>query len=387
IEDSVDLFVEQTYAVGGRMGNPRLIRMLGEQSFSALEWLKSYGAVWSETFYQANGGLWPRSLDPDTCNTAGDIFLYNLQNPILEVGNTILTNTCAERLISDGGRVTGVFVRDVTTEKEFVVGANCGVVIATGGYAANTDMLNKFNIVTPLTSSSRPGNTGDGILMAMQAGAALVDMDYVQLHPSGNPKTGELQFHLVGESMRTIYINVEGERFVNEEGSWDAITSAVLKEPSMVMYVLMDSTQMGVYTHFEQDLNSGDLLMGNTLEELAHKMGVDETTLQKTVDTYNAGVYAGRPDAYSKKDRLPIDTPPYFATMRAPVIHYTLGGIKIDEDAQALDKYGKKVPGLYAAGEVTGGIYGTNRLCGSSLTETVVFGRIAGASAANGGGE
>ena len=380
IDDSVELFFNQTYQTGDRQADPELTRVMVEGAYDARIWLEQYGAQWQSRAYQAIGALWPRSVSPAKTNTAADIFINNLREPLESSGGMILSETRAAELLMDGGRVTGVIAFNDHSHKRYIIHAEKGVVLATGGYAANTEMLLRFsNAGIPLSTSNHPGATGDGLLLAQSVGAALVDMEYVQIHPHGNPRTGELVS--LKDVSELIYVNTAGDRFVDESLSWSQLSHAEMQQPNCSAYALFDRKLAEKSPKLDSMLSKGDVYAADTIEELSLLMGIEPQKLRGTLNAYNQCIYAGKTDAFGKLDAKPLDTPPYYAMLIVPTFHYTMGGVKIDSSARVVSVTGVPIEGLFAAGEVTGGVHGANRVGGNGLVDAAVFGRIAGKSA------
>ena len=290
----------------------------------------------------------------------------------------------------DSGRVTGVVAFDTKNGQKYNFKANKAVIMATGGYAASNALVSKYNGVSGLPTSNAPTSTGDGIEMGLKAGAALEGMDYIQIHPHGNPVTGGLQSHFAGVIKNSIYVNKEGKRFVEESGRRDVISNATIAQPGQIMFSIFDS-EGGFYAGVKElsDLDNlkskGYIYQADTLADLAKQAGIDAKGLEETVARYNELVKAGKDTDFNKDEvELTIGKAPFYCVPLSPTLHHTMGGLKINTEAQVLKEDGSVIPGLYAAGEVTGGIHGSNRVGGNALTDGVVFGRIAGRNAALG---
>ncbi|MBQ6972624.1 MAG: flavocytochrome c [Synergistaceae bacterium] len=392
VEDSVEKFFMNTLEAGDFKADPALVAVLTRNALEARHWLTDHGTVWTEMVYQTIGGLWPRSLD-EKDKIAFNGFVAPLAKRVAELGGKVILNCKAEQLVADkNGRVNEVVAFDTKNGQEYRFIADKGVVLATGGYAASAELVRKYNGLSGLPTSNAPTSTGDGITMAVNAGAALEGMQYVQIHPHGNPVTGGLQSHFAGVIKNSIYVNKEGKRFVEESGRRDVISNATIAQPGQIMYSIFDS-EGGFYAGVKElppaeldNLTSkGYLYVGNTLEELANKAGIDAEGLKATVARYNELVAAGKDTDFEKDEvELPIAKAPFYCVPLSPTLHHTMGGVKINTEAQVLREDGSVIPGLYAAGEVTGGIHGSNRVGGNALTDGVVFGRIAGRNAALG---
>ena len=392
VEDSVELFTKNTLEAGDFKADPELVKVLASHALEARQWLSKHGTKWSEMVYQTIGGLWPRSMDEINKN-AYDGFIAPLLKTVNELGGKIVLNCKADELVKDNsGRVTGVVAFDVKNGQKYIFTAKKGVIMATGGYAASNALVTKYNGVSGLPTSNAPTSTGDGIEIGLKAGAALEGMEYVQIHPHGNPITGGLQSHFAGVIKNSIYVNKEGKRFVEESGRRDVISNATIAQTGQIMYSIFDSEggfYAGVKALPEAELNNlkskGYVYQADTLEDLAKQVGIDSEGLKATVTRYNELVKSGKDTDFEKDEiELPIAKAPFYCVPLSPTLHHTMGGLKINTEAQVINTDGKVIPGLYAAGEVTGGIHGSNRVGGNALTDGVVFGRIAGKNAAEG---
>ena len=266
---------------------------------------------------------------------------------------------------------------------------NSGVVLATGGFSANAKMVAEYNNYWPgmsdtMASTNAPSLSGDGIIMAQAAGADLTGMGYAQLMPSSHPVDGSLFSGVWGSAETQVFVNKEGKRYVNEYAERDVLSKAALEQTDGIFYIICDKDIVG-----NRDLSAmeaaGNVVLADSLEELAGKLGIPADTFIAEMERYNTFVESkvdadfGKP-LFGQK----IDEAPFCATPRSPALHHTMGGVKIDTDAHVLNTAGEAIPGLYAAGEVCGGIHAGNRLGGNAMTDFLVFGRIAGENAAKG---
>ena len=392
VEDSVELFIKNTLEAGDFKADPELVRVLCSHALEARHWLTDHGTKWTEMVYQTIGGLWPRSLD-EKDKIAYNGFVAPLAKRVAELGGKVVLNCKAESLTkNDAGKVTGVIAFDTKNGQEYHFTAKNAVILATGGYAASAELVKKYNGLSGLPTSNAPTSTGDGIVMGVKAGAATEGMEYIQIHPHGNPMTGGLQSHFAGVIKNSIYVNKLGKRFVEESGRRDVISNATIAQPGQIMYSIFDS-EGGFYAgvkelpaaELENLTSKGYLYVGGTLEDLAKKAGIDPEGLKAAVARYNELVAAGKDTDFEKDEvELPIGKAPFYCVPLSPTLHHTMGGLKINTEAQVLREDGNVIAGLYAAGEVTGGIHGSNRVGGNALTDGVVFGRIAGKNAAMG---
>jgi fumarate reductase flavoprotein subunit len=391
--DSVAKHYEQTFNGGDKQGDPALVKVLTDRAWEAVEWLKSLGMKFTGEVFTVAGGLWPRAHRPADPEGTGFFKTYNayIEN---HPGITVYVNAKVEHIVIENGRAVGV-VGTGSSGNTINVKANKGVVIATGGFGQNIELREKYKGSWPslgpaVKSTNHPGATGDGIMMAEEVGAELIQMSNIQLLPLGDPETGSLSGNIEHDVETRIFINKDGNRFVDEGARRDVMTKGLLAQPEAYMWIVMDSDTYpdgSVKNNFNETIDSlvssGRAVKADTLDELAKKISVPAENLKKAVDDFNAHAKDKTEDAFGRTlFSTPIDTPPFYAGKRIATVHHTMGGIKIDAETHVIDKNGKPIPGLYAAGEVTGGIHGTNRLGGNALTDMTVFGRIAGANAA-----
>ncbi len=404
-KDSLENHYNQTFNGGDQQGDPVLVHTLINNAWSGVEWLMSLGMEFQPGVFTVTGGMWPRAHKP--VEPEGTGFFKTYQNYLdTHDGITMVYNTTAKDLIVENNIVTGVTCTGETGNTVTVKATN-GVVLATGGFGRNVEMRMKYNEVNKkwptldesIPSTNTSGITGDGIIMAEAIGANLVQMENIQLLPLGDPKTGSLSGNIEHAVESRIFVNLEGNRFVNEGGRRDDMTLALFKQPETKMYIVMDSdtypkgNELNNFGESIDDLvASGRALKADTLEELAALMNVPAENLIAGVEDYNryciGGDLEGHADSFGRTlftdtagINNGINNGPFYATLRVPTVHHTMGGVQINEHAQVIDTNGNVIPGLFAAGEVTGGIHGTNRLGGNALTDTVTFGRIAGTGA------
>lgn len=394
VEDSVDKHYTQTYEGGDKVAKPEMVRTFVENAYPGIEWLEGMGMQFKDDIFTVLGALWPRSHKPVKPLGTGYIETYLNYIEKNKSDIEIMVNSKATELIVENGKVVGVKAEG--DDSEITVKANKGVIMATGGFAANVEMRNKYNKMwsdlTNIKTTNHVGATGDGIVMAEKAGANLIGMEHIQLLPMGDPKTGSLSGNIEQGVENRIFVNKDGNRFVDEGARRDVMTKGLFEQKDASMWVILDKhsyptgdTKNNFNESIDELVNAGRAYKADTLEDLAKQIGVNPDNLKNAVAEFNKSVDTKAKDKFGRtlyKDK--IDTAPFYAGARVPTAHHTMGGIEINPSAQVLDKNGKVVPGLYAAGETTGGIHGSNRLGGNALADTVVFGRIAGKSAAEG---
>ncbi|MFL8970109.1 flavocytochrome c [Helcococcus kunzii] len=388
--DSVAFHALQTYNGGDYEGNPDLIDTLTKEAPNAVDWLIKNGAKIDDELGSATGSLWQRS-HYGTKEFPNGTYLINTYADKIEKSDNIQLhlNSKATKLIKEKDRIVGVIVeRD---GKEYEYKASKGVIIATGGFGANVEMRQKYNEQWDDLgkqigcSNSAVAAQGDGIVMAEKVGAELIDMGLIQLHPNGQPGTGMMMGQPHTSGLNRIFVNTEGKRFVAEDQRRDVLVESIYKQPEGVMWIVADGTR---YPEGDEkianDVETGKTFKANTIEELAEKMEVPVENLKQSIEQYNK-IVDGEKDplglqSYDKK----LGKAPFYAAKRLPTVHHTMGGLKIDTSGRVLDKNSKPISGLFAAGEVTGDIHGANRLGGNAITDVVVFGKIAGETAAKG---
>ena len=361
-------------------------------AYDGLVWLKELGVPFENFITQGAGSLYRRTHGSTEPNGTGFISAYvkNLseKTDLCE----IMMNTKGIDLIVDGNKVVGVNAVD-KDGNDIVLKANKNVILATGGFAGNVELRQKYcegqkwpNLGTSVLTTNVKGVAGDGIIMAEKVGAGFVDMEHIQLLHLGNPKTGSIAggvLNKIRSADEVIFVNKEGNRFIREDGRRDVICKAILEQTDGVMYIIHNGDNIDPESdEIKNMVKEGTVLRGETIEELAKQIGADPVNLQKSLDNYNACVDAGV-DTETGRELLSckIEKGPYFATPRVPSAHHTMGGVRIDKECRVLGEDGTPIEGLIAAGEITGGIHGANRVGGNAAVDTVVFGRIAGETA------
>ncbi len=400
IEDSVETFIDTTYTGGHSTGNMDLIKYLCENSMAAVEWLEDVGVKFSDTIDSATGSLGTRSHYPAAMKS-GNCYIQVFEDVLGDMDNvTILTGTTAKELLTKNNAVTGVKATGKQGET-VTLNAKNGVVIATGGFGSNKELLGESNTgvwkhvdVTKLGCTNMALSAqGDGIKMAQAVGANVIGMSDIQLHPCGTPGTGLME-NIRTSSHSRIFVNINGDRFVNENAGRDTLAQAILDQDQQTYWIVVNSVRFPSRDWVDAYggtiagmVTQGVVIEAETLEELAQKTGMDAAKLQASVDTYNSVIRGEKEDELGFKARTTdkeITTGPWYACKKVPTVHHTMGGVKIDTECRVIGTDGKVIKGLYAAGEVTGGIHGENRLGGNAIADCMTFGRAAGANAAAG---
>ena len=384
LRSTVDNYIADTYRLGHDLANMDLVTRLAESSSDAIDWLTSIGAKF--TGVEPTGGCKGRSYlhQPEGGVAVGEYLVQKLSSVCEEQGIEIMLNTKATEILMEDGCAVGVKAED--NEHYYTIRAK-SVVLATGGFGSNFELMSSFDpSLANAVTTNHAGATGDGIMMAQAVGADTVDMEQIQLHPTVIQENGLL----VSESLRSkgaIVVNTEGKRFVNDLAARDVVSQAELKQPNGYCYIVFDQNLVDNLALAKKFFDRGFAIKGETYEELAKNLELNgDAAVQnfvQTMEKWNVDVANGEDTEFGRESmQYSLDTAPFYAIKIAPGIHHTMGGIKIDTDAQVIDTDGNVIPGLFAAGETTGGIHGGNRVGGNAVCDFVVFGRIAGAGAA-----
>lgn len=387
--DSEALHILQTYDGGDYEGDIDFIETLVQNGLETIEWLESNGVVWQDDIQTVPGGLWPRAHLPE--NAAGGDYIKANEELANELGVEIIFDATAEDLIIEDDRVVGVSgVRPDGTE--FTIYGDQGVVLATGGFAANEEMRQEYDpsLTEDLGTTNSPVIVGDGIEMGEEVDTNLVGMEHIQSLPLGQPGEGGLEGWVGGLGVEYYYqINTDGVRFMAEDGRRDEMTDALLEQEDALSYVIAgsnpesDSGETIWGDNIDQLVEDGIVFRADTIEELAEQIDVPVENLVETHENFNQYVENSSDPDFDRELFGETIEAPFYASPRRPTVHHTMGGIQISQEGQAIDVNGNIIPGLYAAGEVTGGIHGTNRLGGNALLDIHVFGRAAGEKVAS----
>lgn len=395
--DSQLLHEIQTYLGGKRTdlngneihGDYALVKELVDNVLDSVKWLTKLGVEFDRSqVTMPVGALWRRGHKP--VEPMGYAFIHVLGDWVKNHGGTILTETRAQHLIIENGAIKGV-IAEKSNGSKITIHAK-SVILTSGGFGANTPMVQKYNtywkhIDDDIATTNSPAITGDGIALGKEANAELVGMGFIQLMPVSDPKTGELFTGLQTPPENFIMINQKGKRFVNEFAERDTLAKAAIENGGLFYLIADDKIKETAYNTTQESIDSqveaGTLFRADTLEELAKKIGIDPEVLVDTIKKYNSYVEKGKDPEFGKSAfNLKCEVAPFYATPRKPAIHHTMGGLKIDTDAHVINTQDQIIKGLYAAGEVAGGLHAGNRLGGNSLADIFTFGRIAADSAA-----
>lgn len=395
--DSKLLHEIQTYLGGKRTdlngteihGDYTLVKTLVDNALKSVGWLQSIGVRFDPNeVTMPVGAKWRRGHKP--LENQGFEYISNLQRYVKEQGGQIITDTRVQKLLKENNQIVGLEATNADGQ-QVIVHANA-VILASGGFAANTKMVQKYNtywtkVDDDIATSNSPAITGDGIKLGTDVGADLVGMGFSQMMPVSDPVTGELFSGLQVPPANFVMVNNKGDRFVDEYESRDVLSQAAIDNGSLFYLIADENIKGTAYNTSQEKINeqveAGTLFKDDTLEGLAEQIKVDPTELVTTITKYNSYVDAGHDPEFGKDVfDLKVEKAPFYATPRKPALHHTMGGLKIDSSAHVLDTSGQPISGLYAAGEVAGGLHAGNRLGGNSLADIFTFGRIAAQTAA-----
>lgn len=381
IKDSVELMIEDTMKGGYNKNNPELVKVLAEQSKDSVAWITKLGGDLSDVGRMAGASV-NRTHRPTGGGAVGAEIVATLKKAAEERKIDIrLWNKATEILVDKEGKVTGVKATN-KEGKEYTINAK-SVVLAAGGFSANESMVVKYNEnLKGFATTNHAGATGDGIELAVKLGANTVDMKEIQTHPTVVPGKAVM----VTEAVRgngAILINKDGKRFINELETRDVVSKAILDQKDKVAYLFFDEGMRKSLKATEEYFNMNLVTEANNVSELADKLKIDKAAFEESIKKYNDAV-AAKTDGEFKRADMPrqLNGGKVYAIEVTPAVHHTMGGIVINTKAEVLKADGQPIKGLYAAGEVTGGVHGGNRLGGNALADIVTFGRIAGKNAA-----
>ena len=384
--DSVELMELDTMIGGKGINDPELVETLCANSADAIDWLDEHGITLHDV--SSFGGASVKRIHRPVNAEGKTVSVGSYMIPLLEenckkAGVQILLNTTANEILTDangaaaGIKATGASGETVTVNAK-------AVVLTTGGFGANLDMVVKYKPeLKGFMTTNAAGIQGQGIEMAEAIGAATVDMDQIQIHPTVEANTAAL----ITEGLRgdgAVLINAEGKRFIDEVGTRDVVSAAEIAQTGSYSWLVVDQAMVDASSVIQGYIKKGYTVTGATYEELGKAMGVDAAAFAETMDKWNGYVEAKNdPDFGRTSFANPLNTAPYYAVKVTAGVHHTMGGLKINANTEVLNEKGEVIPGLFAAGEVTGGVHGANRLGGNAVADFTVFGRIAGAAASD----
>lgn len=376
IEDSNDTFFEDTLKGGGGTNDQELLRYFVDHSAEAIDWLDGMGITLDNISFSGGASV-KRIHRPSDGSAVGGYLVDGLTRNVFERDIPLFVNADVTSINQKDGEIQGVTVEIGGKEKQI---SSDAVIVTTGGFGGNEEMIVKYRPdLEGYVSTNSEGSTGDGIKMIEALGGQIVDMEKIQVHPTVVQKNGML----VSETIRGeggILVNQAGKRFFNELETRDKVSAAVSALPEGYAYAIFDNALATRAKQVDFYKEQGVVVEGATIEELAQKIEIPEDALTDTLATWNQAVADKNDAEFGRETGMDYDLSegPFYAIEIAPGIHHTMGGVKINTNTEVLDTNGEVIPGLFAAGEVTGGLHGDNRIGGNAVADIVIFGRQAG---------
>ncbi len=394
-DDSVELHTKDTLKGGDYYGNPELVKIFVDGTVPALNWMIDEGGLQLRQVLNRTGGH--SAYRTHTCvEGVGRGYTESLRKIAEKRGAKIVLNTAVTWIWRESADpespVLGLEVK--RGKKVLNLKATRAVVLASGGFSRDLAMRTSYSptLGKDYNSTNHPGATGEVIRYAQAVGADTLHMAFIQLYPYAEPETGLLDAPAVypfrGPGFGIVYVNKLGKRFVNEMERRDVVSRAEMAtgtKPTFSIFNEKMILKMGTKEEIEAGLARGRFVKADTLPELATKLGIPPDALVETITNHNHYMKEGKDPEFNRsftKVMIPIEEGPFYGIAQWPAIHFTMGGLRINADAHVVDIFSKPIPHLYAAGEVTGGIHGANRLGGNATGSTTVYGRIAGVNAA-----
>lgn len=376
--DSFEDFYNDTYIGGGKRNNVELLKYFTSHAGLTIDWLKQHD-IELEDLTITGAMNTTRTHRPNSQAPIGAYLVTSFLQIIEKMGIEVYNNVSVDKITRDDEKITGVVISDENGNQHQVAGK--AVLLATGGFGANKELIGQYRKdLTSYRTTNQEGATGDGLKLATDVGAALVDMDQIQVHPTVQQDNDHA--FLIGEAIRgegAILVNTDGNRFVNELDTRQKVTDAINEQATKHAYLILDAEVVNHAPAVRFYDSIGMVVHGQTIDELAKNIDVDADNLTQTIETWNQAV-VNQDDQFGRKTGMDrqLNHPEFMAIHIAPAVHYTMGGIKINHYTQVLNQDDQVINGLFAAGETSGGLHGNNRIGGNSIAETVVFGRQAG---------
>ncbi|PXZ07769.1 flavocytochrome c [Gilliamella apicola] len=380
IVDSKDLFYNETMTGGKNKNNPELLRYFVENAPDAIDWLDNNGIELSGI--TTTGGMSvDRTHRPASGAAVGGYLISGLVKNINRRGIEVMLDSNVTEIITENHQVVGVKVTEEDGSIQTIKAK--AVIIATGGFSANREMVEKYRPdLKGFVTTNHKGATGSGIMILEKLGAGTVDMKEIQIHPTVEQTTS----YLISESIRgggAILVSQIGKRFVNELDTRDKVSAEIIKLPEHYSYILFDQQVRDENKAVEEYVSHDLVVQADSINELAQKLSIDANTLSNTIERYNQFVNTKQDEDYGRTTgmRHPINKAPYYAIKIAPGVHHTMGGVTINTHTQVLDTAKNVIQGVFAAGEVVGGVHGANRIGGNAVADIIIFGMQAGRQA------
>lgn len=380
-DDSPKIFYQDTMKGGHNLNNPALLRTLTENAAGAEEWLLSLGAKFCHRMGRGGGQSKARGHGPCDGSPVGIELMRVLGERAAKDKIDMRSLNQVTDIVMKDGKVAGVKVK--TPEGMKTIDAKA-VILATGGFGANQAMVTKYRPeLKGFSTTNHPGATGDGIVLAEKVGASLTDIEQIQIHPTVIKRNGAL----ISESMRArggFLLNKNGKRFTNELLTRDVVSANELKQPGGIAYLIVDNSIYKKNKMLRSYVSEKLMTRCDTIDDVAKLIKADPAVVKASFEQYWKAYDQKKDDLFGRPEMvIRMDQAPYYVAEVTPGIHHTMGGVTIDPKTEVISKAsGKPIPGLFAAGEVTGGVHGGNRIGGNAVADIVTFGRIAGVNAA-----
>lgn len=382
IHDCKEKFYQESLKGGHGTNNPELLRSFVENAPEAIEWLADRGIELNDI--TITGGMsTDRTHRPADRSAVGGFLISGLQRNIAQRDIDVMLDTDVLEILMENGAVSGLRVKNDENE-ELTIRAK-SIVMATGGFSANQEMVVKYRPdLKGFVTTNHKGATGTGIALLERIGAGTVDMGEIQIHPTVEQTTS----YLISEAIRgggAILVNQKGERFVNELETRDKVSAAIINLPEHYSYIIFDEQVRRNNKAADEYIGKGFVVSADSPRVLTDKLGLDMHAFLATLERYNVFVEKQHDADFGRTTALrhPIHEGPFYAIRIAPGVHHTMGGVTINADTKVLDVKGNVIQGVFAAGEVAGGLHGRNRIGGNAVADIIVFGTMAGRHAAN----
>lgn len=377
--DSVERHAQDVYLGGGEKSDLYLISAFTKEAPAAIRWLSQLGMKFEDEPFDSNS-LYPRCFRPIHVG-----YMEVLQKEALRLGVEFVYQECAEKILLDHRKISGVEVRNSKDEKKQY---RCRqLLLSSGGFSANPDLVRKNSLFSDVQINARVGSDGKMILAAEEIGAQVVGMDRILCKPRPDDIYSQGYLHI--DVAKVIYVNKKGERFISEDAYRKDLLSAFLKQLPDYVYEISDNSavrsfSLDVQKDLWRGLEKGEAFKASSIEELAKELGVEPKGLKRTVEEYNRAVFRGV-DRELGKNQINLSHPflesPFWGVKVKMVVHESTGGLRIDAGCRVLDAENKPIEGLFAAGAIVGNLHGENRLGGNGISSAICLGRIAGRSA------
>ncbi|WP_241607372.1 flavocytochrome c [Rosenbergiella australiborealis] len=381
IHDSKVCFYEETLKGGKYKNDPALLQQFVEKAPDAITWLAQQGITLSDITITGGMSI-DRTHRPADRSAVGAFLISGLVKNLNQRHIEVLLDTKAEQIEYHQGKVTGLRVVDEYGESRIL--QTKAIIVATGGFSANTKMVEHYRPeLAGFVTTNHKGATGSGITLLQALGAATVDMAEIQIHPTVEQHSA----YLISESIRgggAILVSQAGERFCNEMETRDKVSAKIIGLPEHSAWIVFDEQVRSQNKAADEYLAKGFVIQGECINDLALQIAMDPAALTRTLTTFNQAVRQQHDPQFGRTTALrhPLEQGPFYAIKIAPGVHHTMGGVAITTRAQVLDTQHEPLNGIWAAGEVVGGIHGANRIGGNAVADIIIFGLLAGEQAA-----